>query len=338
MKLLTVVAFALVAGIGAAVAQDKPVELKFSHWVPATHPIVKASEQWADSIKKASNGTISITIYPAQQLGKAFDHYDMARDGIADITYANPGYAPGRFPVIAAGELPFLLANAKEGSAALDSWYRKYAPKEMAEVRFCIAFVHDPGTFHSTKKKIVVPADVAGMKIRPAGATIARFVTLLGGANVQASAVEARDVLEKNVADGITFPWGSIVLFGMDKVLKYHIDTALYTSVQTWVMNKAKYEAMSPAQKKVIDDHCTTEWALKIAAPWADFEAGGRDKIKAMAGQEVYALTPDQFALWRAAAQPLIEEWGEPVRKAGYDPKAALDELKASAVKYNSAY
>ena len=63
--------------------------------------------------------------FPAQQLGKAFDHYDMARDGIADIAYVNPGYAPGRFPIIGAGELPFLLANAKEGSAALDAWYRK---------------------------------------------------------------------------------------------------------------------------------------------------------------------------------------------------------------------
>ena len=29
----------------------------------------------------------------------------MARDGIADLTYVNPGYQPGRFPVIAAGEL-----------------------------------------------------------------------------------------------------------------------------------------------------------------------------------------------------------------------------------------
>src|SRR6266852_7185774 len=47
-------------------------------------------------------------VYPAQQLGKAFDHYDMARDGIADVTYVNPGYQPGRFPIIAAGELPFL--------------------------------------------------------------------------------------------------------------------------------------------------------------------------------------------------------------------------------------
>jgi TRAP-type transport system periplasmic protein len=338
VRRVAAVAWVLAITIGAAAAQDKPVDLKFSHWVPATHPIVKASEQWAESIKQASNGTIRIPIYPAQQLGKAFDHYDMARDGIADIAYANPGYAPGRFPVIAGAELPFILANAKEGSAALDAWYRKYAPREMAEVHFCLAFVHDPGTFHSTKKKIVLPSDVAGLKVRPAGATVARFVTLLGGTNVQASAVEARDILEKNVAEAITFPWGSIVLFGMDKVLKYHIDTALYTSVQTWVMNKAKYDSMSPAQKKVIDDHCSTDWVLKVASPWADFEASGRDKIKAIPGQEVYTLTPDQLVQWRTAAEPLVNEWAEPARKAGYDPKELLDGLKASAAKYNAAY
>ena len=338
MRRVAVVAWVLAVTISAAAAQGKPVDLKFSHWVPATHPIVKASEQWTESIKQASNGTIRISIYPAQQLGKAFDHYDMARDGIADVAYANPGYAPGRFPVIAGAELPFILANAKEGSAALDAWYRKYAPREMAEVRLCLAFVHDPGTFHSTRKKIVVPSDVAGLKVRPAGATVARFVTLLGGTNVQASAVEARDILEKNVAEAITFPWGSIFLFGMDRVLKYHIDTALYTSVQTWVMNKAKYDSMSPAQKKVMDDHCSTDWVLKVASPWADFEAGGRDKIKAIPGQEVYTLTPDQLAQWRTAAEPLVNEWAEPARKAGYDPKELLDGLKASAAKYNAAY
>ena len=51
----------------------------------------------------------------------------MARDGIADVTYVNPGYQPGRFPIIDAGELPFLVSNAKDGTAALDAWYRKYA-------------------------------------------------------------------------------------------------------------------------------------------------------------------------------------------------------------------
>jgi TRAP-type C4-dicarboxylate transport system substrate-binding protein len=53
-------------------------------------------------------------IYPASQLGAAPDHYDMARDGIADISFINPGYRPGRFPTLAAAELPFDFANAKD--------------------------------------------------------------------------------------------------------------------------------------------------------------------------------------------------------------------------------
>ena len=71
------------------------------------------------------------------------------------------------------------------------------------------------------------------------------MVTTLGGTNVQASAPEARDMLERGVADAITFPWGSIVLFGIDKVVKYHIDVPLYVTPFVWVMNKAKYDAMS---------------------------------------------------------------------------------------------
>ena len=200
--------------------------LKFSHWVPPTHPMHAAAVAWAESIEKASNGTIKITIFPAQQLGKAFDHYNMARDGIADISHVNPGYEPGRFPIIGAVELPFIFSNAKEGSAALDAWYRRYADREMKDVRYCLAFAHDPGTLHFTKKKVVTPADMSGLKVRPPNAVIASWMTLLGATNVQASAPEIRDVLEKGVADAAGSPWGSMLLFGIDKVTKYHIDCA----------------------------------------------------------------------------------------------------------------
>ena len=121
---------ALLGGLliaGPAQAQDKTFELKLAHWVPPSHPLQKALEEWGASVEQASGGTIKSKVYPSQQLGKAFDHYDMARDGIADLTYINPGYQPGRFPIIGAGELPFLVTNAKGGSQALDAWYRKYA-------------------------------------------------------------------------------------------------------------------------------------------------------------------------------------------------------------------
>ena len=328
----------VIGGATGALAQDKTFELKLSHWVPPSHPLQRALEDWGASVEKDSGGTIKYKVYPAQQLGKAFDHYDMARDGIADLTYINPGYQPGRFPIIGAGELPFLMANAKGGTQALDAWYRKYAAQEMKDVKFCLAFVHDPGAFHSRSKKIVVPDDVKGMKIRPAHATMATFVTQLGGTNVQASAPEVRDILEKGVADAVTFPWGSVLLFGIDKVTKYHLDMPLYVTTFAFVFNKDKYNQMSATQKKVIDDHCTPEWALKVASPWADFEHAGIAKIKAEAGQEVYEPTPAQVAEWKKAAQPLEEKWAEGVKKAGLDPAVVMKELKAQLSKEGAGY
>jgi TRAP-type C4-dicarboxylate transport system substrate-binding protein len=336
--LATVGLLILAAMAPAARAQDKTFDLKISHWVPPAHPLQKALEDWGSSVEKASNGTIHYKVYPAQQLGKAFDHYDMARDGIADLTYINPGYQPGRFPIIAAGELPFLISNGREGSMALDAWYRKYAAQEMKDIKFCLAFVHDPGSFHSRAKKITLPEDIKGMKIRPAHATMASWVTQLGGTNIQSSAPEVRDILEKGVADSVTFPWGSILLFGIDKVTKYHMDAPLYVTTFALVFSKTTYDQMSTAQQKVIDEHCTNEWAGRIAGPWAEFEHGGIAKLKALPDHEVYSLTPDQLAQWKKAAEPLEKAWADNVKKAGVDPDAAMAELKADLAKYKAGY
>jgi TRAP-type C4-dicarboxylate transport system substrate-binding protein len=327
---------ALVAAL-PALAQDHPVDLKFSYWVPPAHPLIPSTQAWADDVAKESNGSIKVTIFPSEQLGKAFDHYDMARDGIADLTYVSPGYQPGRFPLFAGAGLPFLLTNATGGSRAVDEWYRKYAGREMKDVKFCLAFVHDPGAFHS-KKKIVMPQDLKGMKVRPATGTIAALVTSLGGTNVQASAPEARDILERGVADAITFPWQSMFLFHIETAVKYHMDVPLYTTPFVWVMNLDKYKSLSAAQKKVIDDHCTTDWAEKIAAPWGAFEAGGRAKMKALPGHDVYTLTDVQLAAWKKAAAPLRTDWDRDVKKLGYDPNTVMGELEADLKKEHAAY
>jgi TRAP-type C4-dicarboxylate transport system substrate-binding protein len=329
---------ASLAFAASAFAQDKTVELKLSHWVPPTHPLQKAMEDWGSSVEKASNGTIKFKIFPSQQLGKAFDHYDMARDGIADLTYVNPGYQPGRFPIIAAGELPFLIGNAKGGNRAVDAWYRKYAATEMKDVKYCFSFILDPLTWHSKTKKIMVPGDIRGMKVRPSQATVAAWVTLLGGTNVQASATEVRDVMEKGVAEAVTFPWGSVPLLGVDKVTKYHIDAPIHTVTFQWLMSPRAYAGMSAAQKKVIDDHCTTEWAGRFADPWADYERAGLEKVKALPGHEVYPITDAQLAEWKKSAEPLRDKWAENVRKAGGDPDAIMKELLASLAQYKAMY
>jgi len=168
-------------------------------------------------------------------------------------------------------------------------------------------------------------------------ATMATWITQLGGTNVQSSAPEVRDILEKGVAEAVTFPWGSIPLFGIDKVTKYHMEAPLYATSFVWVMNKAKYNEMSAAQKKVIDDHCTTQWAIRAASPWADFEHAGIKKLKDE-GHEVYPLTDAQLAEWKKSAEPVVAAWADAVKKAGNDPDAVMKDFKAVLAKYKSAY
>ena len=324
-----------VACVLPAAAQDKPVNMKVSIWLPPAHPLVPATKAWADDIEKASGGSIKMTIFPSEQLGKAFDHYDMARDGIADVTYVNPGYQPGRFPIAAAAQLPFVFADGKKGTLAADAWYRKYAKTEMKDTYTCFTFIHDPGALHA-RKKILVPADLKGMKVRPAGSTIGEMVKMFGGTNVQTSAPEARDALDRGVADAITFPWGSLLLFGIDKAVKFHMDLPFYTTMFTYNINLKTYNALSAAQKKVIDDHCTTEWAGKIGDSWADFEIAGHEKLRKMSGHEVYALTPEQVAEWRKSVEPLHASWADAVKKVGADPAAIDADLKAALAKYNA--
>jgi len=334
--LATAAACALAAALPAA-ARDKPVELKFAHWLPANHPLARTGFlPWAKSVEQASGGSIKIAIFPAQQLGKAPDHYDMARDGIADMTWVNPGYQAGRFPIYSAGELPFLHDKPGPASQALDAWYRDYVGQEMKDVQFCFAHLH-VGTFHS-KAPITDPAQIKGMKIRPANGTVAQMVNVLGGTSVQVSAPEARDALAKGVADAITFPWNSIISFGIDKVVNHHTDMRLYAATFVWVMNKGFYQRLAPAQKKVIDDHCNNDWAKRVGTDWGDDEDTGRQKLIDKGGHTIVPMSKAQIDAWRAATAPVVDRWLESVKPTGVDGRKALDALKAQLQRTGGAY
>ena len=70
---------ALVALAGGAQADTA---LRLAHWLPPSHALQTTGfEPWTQSISEASGGKISFSIFPAQQLGSATDHYDLARDG-----------------------------------------------------------------------------------------------------------------------------------------------------------------------------------------------------------------------------------------------------------------
>ncbi|MFC0200498.1 TRAP transporter substrate-binding protein [Paracoccus rhizosphaerae] len=308
--------------LALAGAAQADTALRLAHWLPPGHALQTTGfEPWAQSITQASDGKISFTLFPAQQLGSATDHYDMARDGIADITFVAPSYQPGRFPIISLAEQPFMVTNGIEGSAAFNDWYQQYAAEEMPDVHVCMAFMQDPGTLH-TVEEVILPTDLQGSSIRPANAVMGSMISLLGGASIQVPAPEAREVIARGAAEGITFPWDSVYLFGIDKETKYHIDFPLYTTVFVMAMNKATYEGMAEDERTVIDEHCTSEWAQKLAKGWAEQERSGRTRALEDPAHSVHQPTADELAAWREATAPLGTSWAEEVSAKGHDPQS----------------
>jgi TRAP-type C4-dicarboxylate transport system substrate-binding protein len=311
-----------------AAAQDPPVTLRFAHWVPPVHPLAQAGfEPWARSITEASRNSIRFTFFPAQQLGRAADHYDLARDGVADITFVQPGLSPGRWPIIAAGDQPLMFSHGGSGSAALDAWYRRVRGNEMGDVHFCLAHLHHPGTIHS-KRPVRVPSDIRGMNLRPAHAALAAFITSLGANSIAVSPPEVRDALVRGVADALTYPWNSVIVWGIDGVVNHHMDIPLYSSTFVLVMNQRTYDRLTASQRAVVDAHCSTEWAERIGSAWAETDIRGRETLLARPGHTGVQLDAQALAQWQAAAQPMFRIWGDAVRAAGADPDRLLSDLR----------
>ncbi|WP_439561742.1 TRAP transporter substrate-binding protein [Roseinatronobacter sp.] len=329
----------LAMAIGSA-ATAQEVTLALSHWLPPVHEVhTDGMTEWAESIAAASDGRIQVDLYPAQQLGSAPDHYDLARDGIVDIAFVNPGYQAGRFPIIAAGELPFLVSNGTTANRALHEWYMQHAAQEMPDVHVCLVNLHDPGTFHATRGPIAEPGDYAGMNIRPPQGTIARMISLMGASPVQVPVPEMRAILSSGGADATVSPWHSLSVFNVADIVTHHLDLPLYSVTFVYAMNQGVYDSLSPENREVIDAHCTPEWSERINAAWAEQESSGRARLVDQEGHVFYTPDDAQMAQWQALSDQLREEWAQAAANAGLaDPQAALEDLTARLQAVGAAY
>ncbi|HEX5515326.1 MAG TPA: TRAP transporter substrate-binding protein [Gammaproteobacteria bacterium] len=333
----TAVAAALLT-LSAGVAGAQVTELRFAHWLPEPHPHhQRGFKVWAESVQKASGNSIRISFFPAQQLGSAADHHDLARDGIADLAWTNMSYQPGRFPIAGAGEKPFLISEPVAGSAAYHEWYSQYAERELKDTKLCLVHLQPLGALHS-KKSVTHPGQARGMTIRPPSANVGRFFAQLGATNVQVSAPESREALARGTADALGFPWDSIYTFGIDQVVSHHLDMPLYVNVFGLMMNQASYNRLSAEQKAVIDQHCSAEWASKIMSGWNENNVQARQRFIDDPKHTVATPTADELKAWIQAAEAIQQSWAADVRKAGYDAEAMWTDLEQRLRKANALY
>ena len=73
---LITIAFSLTSVVLCSAASPGPVKLKYSNFLPATHPYSVLNGQFCEEIKKRTNGRLDITYYPGGTLTSATKVYD----------------------------------------------------------------------------------------------------------------------------------------------------------------------------------------------------------------------------------------------------------------------
>ena len=98
--------------------------LRFSNWLPPTHPITtQILQPWAANIEKATEGRVKVQFLPA--LGRPPAHFDLVRDGVADMALSVHAYTADRFPSAYGVTLPGYADDAESASVAYWRTYEK---------------------------------------------------------------------------------------------------------------------------------------------------------------------------------------------------------------------
>ena len=251
----TIIGLSAASMLMISVANAKTT-LRLSSWIPPKHAIAKDMIfPWAKKVEKASNGRIKVNILK-KALGKPPAAFDLAKDGIADISWGVHGYTPGRFVVTQLVELPFLGDDSEALSVAYWRVHQKYlaAANEHSGVKVLGLMAHGPGHIYNSKRAINMPEDLEGLKIRVGGGVVSDVGKALNIVTMLKPATKSYEILSRGVADGIFFPKEAIGSFKLTKVLKYatFIPGGLYNTSFFLVMSEKSWNKLSAQDQQAI--------------------------------------------------------------------------------------
>lgn len=249
-------------GIGAAAALSlasfsaQATTLTLSNWVPPTHFVTTNILQvWADKVETATDGRVKVRMLP-KPVGSPAQHWELARKGVADITWGNFTYEPDRFKALWFAELPFNGDNAEATSVALWDTYQQYLSENDAFSGVKVLGVGSlgPGVINHSAKDIVTPEDLANQKVRMGGPIQKRLLEELGAVPIAAPATKAYELLEGGVLDASLHTYESVVNFRLTEQLPHHthVKGGFYDATFFLVLNERKWKKISAEDQQAI--------------------------------------------------------------------------------------
>lgn len=293
-------------------ASSDPLKLKVSITVSEQDTWGIAAKKWIEDVGKKSNGKIEMKLYANESLsnGNSPKGLEAVQNGATEISVHSTIIYSVLDPKFSAPSLPWLVPSYEQADKAMNG---EAGQKLMDLIRTKgiepLAFGESGyRQITNSKKPIVTPEDVEGLKIRtPSMEMMVNTYKELGGDPTVMNFSEVFTSLQQGVIDGQENPLPIILNSKLYEVQKHlTIWNYMYDPI-VFGMNKKLYDSLDPETQKLLK-----ETAQEAAKHQIELNRQAIDKVLAELkgkGMEVVELTPEQIKVFQDKVKPVIDKY-----------------------------
>jgi len=283
--------------------------LRFGHNLPINSGMHKAAIMFAEEVFRQTQGRVSVTVFPNQELGNDHHMVEMARAGELDILLTPTAKMSVPVPAMQFADLPFLFPDREVAYAVLDGEPGQLLLKKLSNINLTGVTFWENGFKHFTaNKSLTTPDDFSGMKMRVMKSRIImEQFKALGATPVPIDFHATRQALADGVVDGQENPLVAIVNMGFHEV-QSHITLSSHAYLGYVLSFSSKvYDDLPQDIQQILKDAVTkvTQWQRQeTLRKEAEFIA-----VIEQAGVIVEKLTPEQRQLFEEKTRDIADQF-----------------------------
>lgn len=216
-----------------------------------------AVDTFAREVEQRTQGRYKVQNFYSAALGAERESVEGVQLGTLDLTLTSTGPLPNFVPDVAILDIPFLFRDYTHARAVLDGpigrdLLQKFPPKGMVALAWA-----ENGFRHMTnsKRPVNTPEDLRGLKMRTMENPIhIQAYRQFGILPTPMAFTEVFTALQQGTVDGQENPLSVIISAKLDQVQKYLTLTAHVYSPAVILINRARYDALSAADKQAFAD------------------------------------------------------------------------------------
>lgn len=222
---------------------------------PDGYPTVEAVREMGRLLDERSGGRLRIKMYAGGQLGSERDTLEITTFGGLDLNRVNLAPLNSIEPLTTVPALPFLFSSTAHMRMALDGpvgdrILDSLAPHDLIGLCF-----YDSGerSFYNTRKPILTPDDMLGLKIRvPNSDLYVAMIKALGADATPMSLGEVYQALVQGVIDGAENNWPSFESGRHFEAAPYYSLTRHIIAPEVLVMSASRWRKLPDADKALV--------------------------------------------------------------------------------------